>query len=176
MKRTTEPAVETLTKAIVLSDSEFDSLMSAQGSELVEVNPGDVPEDAVEVVTECGKMAEMIFDAPMKKAMASCGITKEFLAEKLNEALDATKCTVFLDQKTGKILYSKDLVYWKVREDARRDAHTLLRHYPPERQEVSGPNGSPINLKTGPAVQAIIREIQISILGGENSDPPVDGG
>jgi hypothetical protein len=83
---------------------------------------------------------------------------------------------VFLDQKTGKVVYSKELTNWKVREDARRDAHTLLCHYPPERQEVSGPNGSPINLKAGPAVQAIVREIQVTVLGGAGPDAPVDGG
>jgi hypothetical protein len=174
MQRTTTPAAKAEAPQTLLQ-GEFDKLLTAKGTKLVEVNPDGIGE-VVEVLPELSNdVATMIYEAPMEKAMATSGITRQFLASLLKEAMEATQCTVFLDQKTGDILYSKELINWKVREDARRDAHTLLNHYPPERQEVSGPNGSAINLKTGPAVQAIIQEIQVTVLGGENTDPPVDG-
>ena len=176
MQRTTKP---TSPGIVPLTEHEFEELLAAEGTELVAIDP-EVIMQANEPVNGGNGNGEndicnMIFDAPMRKAMESCGITKQFLAGLLLEAMKATKTIVFLDQKSGSILYSKDLINWKVREDARRDAHKLLAHYPPERQELSGPNGTPISLKTGPAVQAIIREIEVTVLGGEGSNAPLDG-
>jgi hypothetical protein len=103
--------------------------------------------------------------APLEKALNGAGITPDYLASRLREELDAHETKIFFDQRTGNLLYSKDLVSWKVRSEARKDAHKLLGHYPPERRELTGPAGVPLDLRMGPEVQQVIQEIEILVLG-----------
>jgi len=67
---------------------------------------------------------------PFNLIMDSEGITAEYLAKKLKEELNATK-----DEQ------SPD---WKIRQEARKDAHKLRNDYPPERSEVTGADGVPL--------------------------------
>lgn len=83
-------------------------------------------------------------DAAHKKvveALESKGITLAFLAEKLLDELEAHETKVFHGTKTQtdskgnefstpEIIYSKPLISWKTRQEARKDAHKLLNHYP----------------------------------------------
>ena len=109
--------------------------------------------------------------APMGKAMSGAGITPDYLAERLKEELDANETKIFFDQRTGKLIYSKDLVCWKVRSEARKDSHKLLGHYPPERRELSGPAGMPLDLRVGPEVQQVIQQIEILVMGTDEPAP-----
>ena len=114
---------------------------------------------------------EMMVHAPMQKAFTGAGITPDYLAGRLKEELDAHETRIFFDQRTGKLMYSKDLVSWKVRSEARKDAHKLLGHYPPERRELSGPAGVPLDLRIGPEIQQVIQQIEVLVLGSETITP-----
>jgi len=114
---------------------------------------------------------EAMVHAPMQKAFTEAGITPDYLAGRLREELDANETRMFFDQRTGTLIYSKDLVSWKVRAEARKDAHKLLGHYPPERREVSGPAGVPLDLRIGPEVQQVIQQIEVLVLGSETITP-----
>lgn len=114
---------------------------------------------------------EMMVHAPMQKAFTGAGITPDYLATRLREELDANETRIFFDQRTGTLMYSKDLVSWKVRAEARKDAHKLLGHYPPERRELSGPAGVPLDLRIGPEIQQVIQQIEVLVLGSETEKP-----
>ena len=187
MERTTTPptrkAVEEV-EGIPLTEEEFEELLENRGEDLVNLTDVEGVEQILEVQEEEGEgkdvvpmpeTPQMIYEAPMEKALSSEGITKEFLAQLLKEALQANKTITFFDQKKGEIIYSKDMVNWKVREEARKDVHKLLMHYPPEgRSEGIIPYGSQVGTKTGPSVRRVIREIEETIFGGEGSDVSVD--
>lgn len=84
----------------------------------------DTPKNAVEAIGN-----------PIHEAMVSCGITPEILAKKLSEELEAEE-TVFAKFQ-GKIMDQTDVIAWKVRQEARKDAHRLFGHYPAERHDVN---------------------------------------
>ena len=67
---------------------------------------------------------------PFLRSMNAEGITPEYLAKKLKEELNATKDEQYPD--------------WKIRQEARKDAHKLRNDYPPERSEVTGADGVPL--------------------------------
>ena len=71
---------------------------------------------------------------PLIKALGVGGITLSFLAKKLKTELEATEVKGFNDG--GKIVYSKPLEAWDVRQRARIDAQKLLGLYPVEKYEV----------------------------------------
>ncbi|MHA1305375.1 MAG: hypothetical protein ACTSPI_16875 [Candidatus Heimdallarchaeaceae archaeon] len=61
---------------------------------------------------------------PLDKCLEKQGITAEYLAEKLKEELEA--------KEKGKG------IAWKIRQEARKDAHKLRGDYPVERTDLSG--------------------------------------
>lgn len=61
-------------------------------------------------------------------ALERQNITVDYLAEKLKAELEAKEVKVF--NHLGEVIYSQPLVAWKVRQEARKDAHKLLDHYP----------------------------------------------
>jgi hypothetical protein len=73
--------------------------------------------------------------SPIAEAMSSHGITPDKLARKLSEELEAHEQKVFLSD--SRVKYSKKLIAWKIRQEARKDAHKLLGHYPTERHDVN---------------------------------------
>ena len=76
---------------------------------------------------ECAKAAEKARQK-LLDALEIKGIDSEFLSNKLKEELEADEIKVFCG-KDG-IVYSEPLIAWKVRQEARKDAHKLLDHYP----------------------------------------------
>jgi hypothetical protein len=64
-------------------------------------------------------------------------ITADTLIQKLQEELEAHENKVF-QTKDGDLIYSDDLIAWKTRQEARKDAHKLLGHYPAEKLDISG--------------------------------------
>ena len=72
---------------------------------------------------------------PILDAIRGEGIDAGYLAGKLKEELEATEVRVFNGQ--GGIAYSDPLIAWKIRQEARKDAHKLLDQYPTERKEVT---------------------------------------
>ncbi len=111
------------------------------------------------------KVLEMLV-APMKSAFEKEGITPEYLAKKLKKELNAKKIETFKGTvvnvvpsddpdepdmiESDEVIYSKPMVAWDVRQKARQDAHKLLNHYPPEKREYSGPDGSPMSVDIRP--------------------------
>ena len=75
-------------------------------------------------------------DNPMLAALEAAGITEEYLTDKLQEELDAKETRVF--NAKGKVIYSDDLIAWKVRQEARRDAVRYIGGEPAEKRELSG--------------------------------------
>ncbi len=92
---------------------------------------------------ECQKAAETARQK-LLNSLSYQGIDAVLLANKLKEELNADETKVF-SGKEG-LLYSTPLTAWKVRQEARKDAHKLLDHYPADRQEHYFPNGPPIQI------------------------------
>jgi hypothetical protein len=69
----------------------------------------------------------------VEEAMEAVGIDAVFLAQKLLEEMEAMETKSFFDSKTGNVVESSPKVAWKVRQEARRDAHALLNHWPDKR-------------------------------------------
>jgi len=68
--------------------------------------------------------------APIHLAFEREGITVDFLAQKVREALDAEIVRVYYDNQRGEVKYSKPLIDWKTRQKAREDVCRLLGLYP----------------------------------------------
>jgi len=73
---------------------------------------------------------------PMTPILEKIGIGKSYLAQKLKKELNAKETKVFNDK--GELIYSDNLVAWKIRQEARKDAHKLRGDYPAEKREHSG--------------------------------------
>ncbi len=86
----------------------------------------DIPR-AIPNSPECEQAAEKAHQIVVS-SLERHGITLDFLAEKLKRELCALETKVF-SGKTG-LIYSNPLIAWKVRQEARKDAHKLLNHYP----------------------------------------------
>lgn len=71
---------------------------------------------------------------PILDAIQGEGIDAQYLARKLKEELEAEETKVFNDKEAG-IVYSDPLVAWRIRQEARKDAHKLLDHYPSEKHD-----------------------------------------
>lgn len=87
-------------------------------------------------------------DNPIHPALQTEGITPELLAKKLKEELEATEIKVFRgyavegvgeekEVKGEEVIYSKPLIAWKIRQEARKDAHKLLSHYPSDKIDIT---------------------------------------
>lgn len=63
-------------------------------------------------------------------------ITDDYLIGKLKDELEAEETKFF--QKDGMVVQQKDVIAWKIRQDARKDAHKLKGDYPAEKHEHSG--------------------------------------
>jgi hypothetical protein len=75
-------------------------------------------------------------NSPMLRAFKVQKISASYLARKLHEELEACETKCFLDKENGEIIYSKPLIAWDIRQEARKDTHKLLGHYPKD------PNGN----------------------------------
>jgi len=98
--------------------------------------------------------------APMVETFEHKGITKELLAEKLMDELDAGRRESyrakivkkvwneekrkFVDVIDTAIIYTEVEPEWDVRQKARQDAHKLRGDYPPEEKRISGADGQPL--------------------------------
>ena len=98
----------------------------------------------------------------MLDAMEAFGITREYLARKLLEELEATEVKVFNDKEAG-IVYSRELVSWGTRQKARMDAHRLRGDYPAEKREV-----------TVPGLSGLVKTIMEDIDGDERGKLPLE--
>ncbi len=90
------------------------------------------------------EMIEAIF-RPIDLALEKEGLTPTYLARKLVEELEATTVRAF--NSNGKVIYSKPLVAWDIRQEARKDAHKLRNHYPAVKAELTGKDGAPLFLQ-----------------------------
>jgi len=81
------------------------------------------------------KAVEAIQKRKLKYA-AKYKITLDRLFRKLDEELEAEEQKVFNDKENG-VIYSKPMIAWRVRQEARRDAEAHLGIKPAEKQEVS---------------------------------------
>ena len=91
--------------------------------------------DIPRATPEAGRKAAEVVHAAMAETFEKAGISREFLTTKLLEELNANETKFF--QKDGKVLESRDVVAWDVRQKARQDAHKLLGHYPKESLELT---------------------------------------
>ncbi len=113
---------------------------------------------------------------PFRDILRFHGITDEFIARKLKEEMEATVVTPFKATverynpdtqetvKKTKIVYSRKMVAWDVRQRARVDAQKLLDLYPAEKAPVGG-DGLLFGALTGPLktlLEDIIGKRQIS--------------
>jgi hypothetical protein len=123
--------------------------------EIEVIGPED--EQSLENLPESEDLCAMVHEAPMTKALESAGVDKGYLAGKIKEEMEASKKIVFLNQKTGDVLYSKDMVCWNTRREARKDAHQLLGHYPPDEHKIGIAGAIAVDL--GPEGKRIAKEI-----------------
>ncbi len=86
----------------------------------------DIPR-AIPNSPECEQAAEKAHQIVVS-SLERHGITLDFLAEKLKRELCALENKVF--NHKGTVILSPPLIDWKVRQEARKDAHKLLGHYP----------------------------------------------
>jgi len=108
-------------------------------------------------------------NAPLLAVFNEEKLTVRYLVKKLKRELNAKEVKVFkakilkrLPAKVGldgkeiepaqileveEVIYSKPLAALEIRQEARKDAQRLLNLYPPERKELSGPDGNPIGVK-----------------------------
>lgn len=77
-----------------------------------------------------------LLDDPIIPALNKSKIDAERLADKLNKELEADE-TIFA-KIGGKITDKKNVIAWKTRQEARKDAHKLRGDYPAEKRELSG--------------------------------------
>jgi hypothetical protein len=68
---------------------------------------------------------------PIIRAMDAERISPRYLAKKLKAELEATEQRVF--STSMGLVYSEPMISWKTRQEARKDAHKLLGHYPAEK-------------------------------------------
>jgi len=99
---------------------------------------------------------------PFRDVLRMHGITDELIAHKLREELEAKTQQAFkgsieeyddsgnLVSKKTKIIYSKKMVAWDVRQRARMDAQKLLGLYPEERSPLIPGDGLLFGSLTGP--------------------------
>ena len=73
---------------------------------------------------------------PLIEDLEKGGITRDRLVKKLQEELEATEVKAF--NHGGKVIYSKPLEAWEVRQRARIDAQKLLGLYPAEEHRITG--------------------------------------
>lgn len=84
---------------------------------------------------ELSREACRSIEAEKRKAARKYKITIDRLFKELNAELEAYETKVFNDKENG-IVYSKDLIAWKIRQEARRDAEAHLGIKPAEKQEI----------------------------------------
>jgi hypothetical protein len=98
------------------------------------------------------------------------GINPATLAEELAEQLKATKQQVFCYK--GDLVLSDPMVDWQTRGRALELAIKLWGMMPPERREVSGPDGGPIQseaqlaISAGPGIRSIVERLESSGIAG----------
>jgi len=98
------------------------------------------------------------------------GINPSTLAEELAEQLKATKQQVFCYK--GDLVLSDPMVDWQTRGRALEVGIKLWGMMPPERREVSGPDGGPIQseaqlaISAGPGIRSIIERLESSGIAG----------
>jgi len=104
---------------------------------------------------------------PMFGVLTSRGITMESLARDLKRELKAKETKIFKVKRglielpnaetkirryrtimatNEEIVIAVSHIAWGVRQSARQDAQKLLNLYPPERHELSGPGGKPVEI------------------------------
>jgi hypothetical protein len=98
------------------------------------------------------------------------GINPSTLAEELADHLRATKQHVFCYK--GDVVLSDPMVDWQTRGRALELAIKLWGMMPPDRREVSGPDGGPIQseaqlaISAGPGIRSIIERLESSGIAG----------
>lgn len=98
------------------------------------------------------------------------GINPSTLAEELADHLRATKQQVFCYK--GDLVLSDPMVDWQTRGRALELAIKLWGMMPPDRREVSGPDGGPIQseaqlaISAGPGIRSIIERLESSGIAG----------
>lgn len=91
--------------------------------------------DQIPCVTEqSGALAAENVRKKLQEEFSNAGINYKYLTKKLVEELESHEIKVFSSEHG--IKYSKKLIAWKIRQEARKDAHKLLDHYPADRQEI----------------------------------------
>ena len=97
-------------------------------------------------------------------------INPSTLAKELADQLKATKQQVFCYK--GDIVLSDPMVDWQTRGRALELAIKLWGMMPPDRREVSGPDGGPIQsdaqlvVQAGPGIRSIIERLESSGIAG----------
>ena len=94
---------------------------------------------------------------PMIRPLEGEGIDTAYLARKHKEELEA-ETTVFAKYE-GKIADQVDVIDWKTRQEARKDAHKLRGDYPADKKELSGPGGQPLIPPTDPKEKELLKKL-----------------
>ena len=96
------------------------------------------------------------FPNVIEEEMSRQEITPSTLVRKLKEELDYEEPVAVMakDKKSRKmvvkVINQVSPAAMRVRQVARTDAHKLRNDYPPERKELSGPNGGPLEVDVRP--------------------------
>ena len=95
---------------------------------------------------------DRLLDVSISDIMQKTGITREMLAARLREELDA-EATRFAVHE-GQITDQVNVVDWKTRQNARMDAHRLLGDYPAEKRHLEVEGNLTVNINIGPRPEA----------------------
>lgn len=87
------------------------------------------------------KVKESRIAIAFNELMERAGITDEKLASTLHDGLNATR----IDLNNAEVKIPDFLARYKFLDAALK----IKRHYPPDRQELSGPNGKPVKIEHG---------------------------
>jgi len=97
------------------------------------------------MANDLSKVGKKIYDSlgqPLVQCLDDKGITVEYLADKLQEELDASEVKTF--QYKGEVIQSDPLVTWEIRQRARQDAHKLRGDYPSEKHQIKVEGDLPV--------------------------------
>ena len=86
---------------------------------------------------------------PIDTAFKKEGLTPTYLAKLLKEETQACKTKTYHIKGTRIVVYSQPLIDWKTRQEARKDAHQIMGHYPVTKHKVDGiPESISVTFKT----------------------------
>jgi len=98
------------------------------------------------MVTKDDKKAAASEPCEFDETLDSIGADGIYWAEKLKELSGAMETKALIPKGERKFVYSKKMVAWDTRSRAQDMAHKLRGDYKPEKKELSGAEGGPVEV------------------------------